>query len=51
MLYIIIGLLIAIIYTTYQWYKTYNEYIKYKEKIIKEHQMIKEKFAELKNAH
>lgn len=50
MLYIIIGLLTGVIYTTYKWYKTYNEYIEYKEKIIREHQMIKEKFAELKNA-
>lgn len=50
MLYIFIGLLTGVIYTTYKWYKTYNEYIEYKEKIIREHQMIKEKFAELKNA-
>lgn len=50
MLYIIIGLLIGVIYTTYQWYKTYNEYIEYKEKIIKKHQMIKEKFEEIKRS-
>lgn len=46
MLYIIIGLLITVIYTTYQWYKIYNEYIEYKEKIIRGYQMIKEKFVE-----
>lgn len=50
MLYIIIGLLIGVIYTTYQWYKTYDEYIEYKEKIIREHQMIKEKFEEIKRS-
>lgn len=50
MLYIIIGLLTGVIYTTYQWYKTYDEYIEYKEKIIREHQMIKEKFEEIKRS-
>lgn len=50
MLYIIIGLLTRVIYTTYQWYKTYDEYIEYKEKIIREHQMIKEKFEEIKRS-
>lgn len=50
MLYIIIGFLIAIIYTTYKWYKTYSEYMEYKEKVIREHQMIKEKFEEIKRS-
>lgn len=49
MLYIIIGFLIAIIYTTYKWYKTYNEYIEYKEKVIEERKLIKEKINEIIN--
>nr|DAG21845.1 MAG TPA: hypothetical protein [Caudoviricetes sp.] len=50
MLYIIIiGFLIAIIYTTYKWYKTYSEYIEYKEKVIEECKLIKEKVNEIIN--
>lgn len=49
MLYIIIGFLIAIIYTTYKWYKTYSEYIEYKEKVIEERKLIKEKVNEIIN--